>query len=330
MKKPVYIFNSGVLKRKDNTIYFEKEEEKKIIPINSVSEIHIFGEVDLNKRVLDFLTQNKIPLFFYNYYGYYIGSYYPREYLNSGLIILKQAKFYLEKEERLFLAKNFLKGAIGNILQNLNYYKKSKEEFLKEIIEKIRKLSLEIDNREDITSLMALEGEARKVYYESFNIILNSGDFFFDKRTKRPPSNPLNALISFGNSLMYTTVLGQIYRTHLDPRIGYLHEPNQRSFSLNLDIAEVFKPVIVDRIIFSLINKGQIKLNHFDENIEYSYLNEKGRRIFIKAFEEKLLTTIKYKNLGNVSYRKLIRLECYKLYKHFLEEEVYKPFVSEW
>lgn len=328
MKKAVYLFNNGILRRKDNTIYFERENDKRIIPINTVSEIHIFGEVDLNKRVLEFFTKNNIPLFFYNYYGYYVGTYYPREYLNSGLITLKQAQFYLKEDERLYLAKSFVKGAVENILKNLKYYQKSKDD-VKDYVKFIEEKKNEIDIQQDIPSLMALEGEIRKSYYESFNLILNQENFYFDKRTKRPPENPLNALISFGNSLMYTTVLSQIYRTHLDPRIGYLHETNQRSFSLNLDIAEIFKPLIVDRVIFSLINKGQIKIEHFDEDIEFSYLNEKGRQIFIKAFEEKLFTTIKYKNLGNVSYRKLIRIECYKLYKHFLDEEIYKPFIAE-
>jgi CRISPR-associated protein Cas1 len=330
LKKPIYIFNDGELKRKDNTLFFVKENEKKTIPVNAVSEIHVFGEIDLNKRVLEFLTRNKIPVFFYNYYGYYIGSYYPREYLNSGLITLRQAKFYLNKEERMYLAKSFVYGAVANISKNLNYYKKFREKDIKPFNEEIEKRAKEINKKEDISSLMALEGEIRKVYYEAFNIILNTGDFYFDKRTKRPPENPLNALISFGNSLIYTAVLSQIYRTHLDPRIGYLHETNQRSFSLNLDLAEIFKPVVVDRTIFSLINKGQIQLKHFDPDIDYSYLNEKGKQIFIKAFEERLATSIKYKNLGKVSYRKLIRLECYKLYKHFLEEEIYKPFVANW
>ncbi len=330
MKKPIYIFNDGQLKRKDNTLLFIKENEKKVIPINAISEIHVFGEIDLNKRVLEFLTKNKVPVFFYNHYGYYIGSFYPREYLNSGLIILKQAEFYLKHKERMFLAKSFVSGAAANILKNLSYYKKSKEEYIKPYIEEILEKSKEIDSKKDIPSLMALEGEIRKKYYEAFNVVLNIGDFYFDKRTKRPPENPLNALISFGNSLIYTTILSQIYRIHLDPRIGYLHETNQRSFSLNLDLAEIFKPIIVDRVIFSLINKNQIQLKHFEEDIDYTYLNEKGKQIFIKAYEEKLATTIKYKNLGKVSYRKLIRLECYKLYKHFFGEDIYKPFVASW
>lgn len=330
MKKPIYIFNDGELKRKDNTLFFIKDNEKKTIPINAVSEIHVFGEIDINKRALEFLTKNKIPIYFYNHYGYYIGSYYPREYLNAGIIILKQAEFYLNKEERLFLAKSFVSGGLSNILKNLNYYKKTKEEKITPYIEQIEEKSKEINNKSSISALMALEGEIRKIYYDAFNVILNFEDFYFDKRTKRPPENPINALISFGNSLIYTTILSQIYRTHLDPRIGYLHETNQRSFSLNLDLAEVFKPIIVDRVIFSLINKKQIQLKHFEKEIDFTYLNEKGRQVFIKLFEEKLATTINYKNIGKVSYRKLIRLECYKLYKHFLREDIYKPFITNW
>jgi len=328
MKKPLYIMNDGQLKRKDNTLLFiKKDNSKKTIPVNSVSEIYIFGEVDLNKRVLEFLTANQIPLFFFNHYGYYIGAFYPREYLNSGLITLKQAEFYLNPEERLFLAKSFVFGGVMNMLKNLNYYKRTKSEEITEYIEEIEDKLSELDSKKEINSVRALEGEIRKLYYEAFNLILGLDDFLFTKRTKRPPQDPLNALISFGNYLLYTTVLAQIYRTHLDPRIGYLHETNNRSFSLNLDIAEVFKPIIVDKVIFSLVNKKQIQLKHFEESIEYTHLNEKGRQIFISAFEEKLKTTVNYKNIGKVSYRKLIRLECYKLYKHFLGEEFYKPFI---
>jgi CRISPR-associated protein Cas1 len=331
MKKPIYIFNNGELKRKDNSLYFIKsEEEKKNIPVNAVSEIHIFGELDINKRTLEFLTSQKIPIYFYNHYGYYIGCFYPREYCNSGIIILKQAECFLDEKERLKLAKSFVDGAIQNILKNLKYYKKTKEELVEPYINTIETKYLNIESIQDIPTLMALEGDIRKIYYEAFNVILDNNDFFFDKRTKRPPDNPINALLSFGNTLLYTTILSQIYRTHLDPRIGYLHETNQRSFSLNLDIAEVFKPIIVDRIIFSLINKNQIQKKHFEESIGYTYLNEKGKQIFIDAFESKLSTTINYKHLGKISYRKLLRIECYKLYKHFLKERSYEPYISNW
>jgi len=329
MKKTFYIFSSGRLERKDNTLALENDEGLKIIPINTIREIKVFGELDLNKRVLEFLTKNQISVHFFNHYGYYIGSFYPRETANSGLITLKQVEHYLNKERRIFLAKSFVGGSVSNILNNLEYYRR-KGKNLKQHIERIKIEYEKLGNTEEIPEIMQVEGEIRKIYYESFNNILNSDCFYMDKRTKRPPENPINALISFGNALLYTTVLSEIYRTHLDPRIGYLHETNKRSFTLNLDIAEVFKPVIVDRVIFSLINKGQIKLKHFDQDIGYAYLNDKGKKIFIKEFEEKLSTTIKYKNFGKVSYRKLIRLECYKLYKHFIEEEVYIPYTGGW
>ncbi len=112
---------------------------------------------------------------------------------------------------------------------------------------------------------MAVEGNIRDEYYQAFDIILDSEHFVFETRTKRPPKNRLNALISFANSLVYTTCLSEIYHTHLDPRIGYLHTTNFRRFTLNLDVAEIFKPIIADRVIFNLVNKGIIKSQHFEK-----------------------------------------------------------------
>ena len=321
MKRAIYIFQSGSLRRKDNTLMFEWEGGKRSIPVKAVSEIHVFGEMSLNSKLLVFLSQNRIPLHFYNYYGYYAGSYYPREYYNSGLITLLQVEHYLDEERRMALARGFVMGAVLNMAKNLKRYD------LKDRAEKFVSGLEDINGISSIPELMAYEGNVREKYYASWNEILGSGTFAFDRRTRRPPRNPINALISFGNSLIYTTVLSQIYRTHLDPRIGYLHETNRRSFSLNLDIAEVFKPIIVDRVIFRLVNRHQITEKHFNSEANMSYLTEEGMRIFVQEYEKKLQDTIKYPNIGKVSYRRLIRIECYKLYKHFLGEKPYSPFV---
>jgi len=328
MARTLYLFSSGRLERKDNTLHWVSDKGEKYVPITAISDIKVFGEIELNKRLLEFLDKNDIPVHFFNYYGYYVGTFYPRNSMNSGLITIKQTEHYIDIEKRLYLAKSFVIGSFLNILKNLKYYQRRHEEKLSFTIEYIEEKLKEVGSKKDTLSLMQLEGDTRKTYYESFNLIIEG--FRFEKRTKNPPKNPLNAMISFGNALLYTTVLSEIYRTHLDPRIGYLHETNQRSFTLNLDIAEVFKPIIVDRVIFQLINKKQIQEKHFEQAIDFVHLNEKGREIFVQTFEEKLKTTIKYKNVGDVSYRRLIRMECYKLYKHFLEEDVYRPFVSEW
>lgn len=332
MYKTVYIFNSGKLKRKDNTIVLScKNDCKKSIPVNMVSDIHIFGEIITNKRFLEFLTKNRICLHFYNRNGWYVGSYYPRFYLNSGYITLRQVEFYLDQTRRLFLAKMFVEGGVKNILKNLGYYYRlTGNDEIKESIEDIEDDLFRLDSSSDIFSVMSIEGKVRKRYYEVFNVIVKQDGFGIDKRGSRPPTNPINALISFGNSLIYTTILSEIFRTYLDPRIGYLHYTNNRSFSLNLDIAEVFKPVIVDRIIFQMINKKEISLDDFHKVGDGVFLNEGGMKKFVQKFEEKMRSVVKYKKLGKVSYRKLIRLECYKLYKHFIGEEEYKPFVMEW
>ncbi len=104
-----------------------------------------------------------------------------------------------------------------------------------------------------------------------------------------------------------------------------------RRFSLALDIVEIFKPLLVDRLIFSMINHKQIRAEHFEIELNYAYLNEKGRKVFISEFDEKLKTTIKHLRLSrSVSYKTLIRLECYKLMKHILGEERYEGFKIWW
>lgn len=115
----------------------------------------------------------------------------------------------------------------------------------------------EINECRDVDGLMLIEARCRQQYYQSFNTILNSTDFQFTKRSRRPPKDPINALISFGNTILYNRFQQIIWKTALDSRIGVLHAANRRHYSLNLDFADVFKPIIVDKLVFSLINKGQ-------------------------------------------------------------------------
>ncbi|MEM2112356.1 MAG: type I-B CRISPR-associated endonuclease Cas1b [Candidatus Bathyarchaeia archaeon] len=331
MKRTIYIFSNGELKRKGNTLLFEREDgSKKYLPIENTKEFMVFGEVAVNKKLLDFLSQNEVIIHFFNYYGYYSGSFYPREHYNSGYMILKQAEHYLDQEKRLDLAKAFVEGAVANIEKVLGYYF-SRGADLEAPLSSIKVIKGGLNGARSNEELMAIEGNIRDIYYRSFDEILKSDEFSFGSRTKRPPLNRLNALISFGNSLLYTIVLSEIYKTHLDPRIGYLHATNFRRFTLNLDVAEVFKPIIVDRLIFSLLNKEMIKKKHFDEKLKGVYLNEKGRAIFVEELDKKLKSTIKHPSIGkNVSYRRLIRLELYKIEKHLIGEKNYVPFIARW
>lgn len=327
MKRTVYIFTSGNLKREGNTIVLVSEEDKKVIPIETIEELFVFSEITLNKRLLEFLTKKHVIVHFFNYKANYVGTYYPKEYMNSGLIILKQAEHFLRHEWRIGLARAFVYGAIGNMLFVLRTYA-SRGRDLQEKIKTLEGQIGRLNEADTPAELMAIEGQAKEIYYSAFDAITEDPDFSFRIRSRRPPANRMNAMISFGNSILYMTTLSEIYRTHLDPRIGYLHETNQRSFSLNLDLAEIFKPIIVDRAIFALINRGEIRPDDFSEGMGGIYMNRRGARKFIETYEKRLAETVMHRRLGRkVSYRRLIRLECYKLYRHFLDGEPYVPYV---
>ncbi len=331
MKETIYIFSSGRLRRKDNSLVFEiGGDEKKFLPIENIKEIIALGEVDINTKALNLLSQKEIILHYFNYYGYYTGSFYPREHYNSGYMILKQAEHYLNDEERFFLAKKFIEGAAKNSLKNLRYYNRRGKD-LGGYIDEIERLLSELENYNGVEQVMAIEGQIKQTYYQAFDCILSKEEFEFEKRSKRPPENMLNALISFSNSLIYTYCLSEIYQTHLDPRIGYLHTTNFRRFTLNLDVAEIFKPVIGDRVILSAINKRVIQKRDFESGLGGIILNESGKKKFLELMEERLAQTIKHSKLKKkVSYRRLIRLELYKLEKHLIGEEEYEPFVMDW
>jgi CRISPR-associated protein Cas1 len=317
-----YIFKSGRLRRNENTIQFETADEKKSLPINDIYCIHLFGEIDLNTKLIVFLNQHGIPLHFYNYYGYYSGSFYPREKLLSGFLIVKQVEHYLDPQKRLTIAKEFVETAIHNILANLEHYKKNEKE-VSPFIDKIKDEHAALAKVSSISELMGVEGRSRDTYYSSFGSFLREG-FEFEKRTKMPPQNMLNSLISFGNSLVYATVLTEIYHTQLTPTVSYLHQPGERRYSLALDVSEVFKPIIADRVIFNLINNRIIKKEHFVEDLNFCYLNEQGRRTFLSEYQKKLDTTVNNPRLKrDISYQRLIRIECFKLVKHLLGEKSY-------
>lgn len=334
MKKSYYLFNPGRLSRKDNTLKFVPEDEEgntgqaKYIPIESVSDFYCFGSLDANSALYNFLGKNSVAVHFFDYYEHYTGSFMPKEYLLAGKMQIEQTKHYYTRSKRILLAQKFVEGAAFNILKNLRYYQ-SRGKDLSDSIENIEQLSLSVFNTTKIDELMGVEGNIRQIYYNCFDVILN--DFAMNGRSRQPPKNEVNALVSFGNVMCYTLCLGQIFHTQLNPTISFLHEPGYRRYSLALDLAEVFKPLLVDRVIFRVLNKKEIQEKDFDNQINSITLKSGAKKVFVKAFEEKLNETIKHRSLNrSVSYKHLVKLECYKLTKHILNMEEYKPFKSWW
>lgn len=335
MKDTYYLFNPGRLTRQDNTLRFAPTDEKgaalppKFIPIEGLENLYVFGSLDANSALYNFLGKNRVSVHFFDYYEHYTGSFQPKEYLLAGKMQVEQTRVYLDAPRRLHLARGFVEGASANMLRNLKYYT-GRGRTLEGHIEAIEQYRAAMPKAADVPALMGLEGNCRQTYYAAFDLILN--EFQLESRMKQPPGNEINALISFGNMVCYTQTLDAIYHTQLNPTISFLHEPGARRYSLALDLAEVFKPILVDRTIFTLVNKREIQPRHFDRALNGCFLNNSGKQIYLRALEARLQETIQHRVLNKkVSYKYLLRLECYKIAKYILQmEPAYKPFKIWW
>ena len=359
-RRPYYLFSNGRLRRHQNTLRLERAGEERTpgadaedtglpssaltgekvpFPVETVESLYCFGEIDVNAKLITFLAQHSIPAFFYDYYGNYTASLYPRDYLLSGRLKVAQVEHYASPERRMRLARAFVEAATYNILRVLKYYAPRLDgESAADVEAACARVEAEREQlpaAAEIPELMGREGRCRDAYYRAWPAILGEAgeDFPFEARAYRPPSSELNALISFGNALCYSACLRQLYRTALDPTISYLHEPGERRFSLALDLAEVFKPLLVDRAIFRLVKTRRIQPKHFEERLGGVYLKESGRRRFVEHWDERLRQTVRHRGLGRkVSYERLVRLDGYRLVRHLCDAEAdpYEGFKMWW
>lgn len=334
MKKTFYLFNPGRLSRTDNTLKFTPVDEKgvegqpRFIPIETVDNLFVYGSLDANSALYNFLGKNSVSVHFFDYYEHYTGSFMPKDYLLSGKMQLLQCEQHLKKAKRQAIAQKFIEGAAFNMVKNLKYYGNRGKDTESQV-ERIMAYSSQIAATKDVDELMGLEGNIRQTYYEAFDTIIEG--FTMGNRTRRPPSNEVNSMISFANSMCYTACLDAIYHTQLNPTISFLHQPGERRYSLALDIAEIFKPLLADRLIFSMFNRKQLQASDFERKLNGCLLKPTSRKKVAEEWEKRLSETVKHRSLGrSVSYKYLIRLECYKLAKHILEIEEYRPFKMWW
>lgn len=334
MKKNYFLFNPGRLSRKDNTLKFTPVDEDnrdmkpRYLPVENIDQLYSFGSLDANSALYNFLGKNDICVHFFDYYENYTGTFSPKSKLLAGRMLIAQTQFYLHNKKRLAIAHEFIDTASYNMLKNLKYYN-TRGRDLSDEIELIDSWREKIVLTTNIKELMGVEGNMRKIYYSAFDTIIKDHDM--GQRTKQPPLNIVNSLISFGNMMCYSECLRAIMKTQLNPTISYLHEPGERRYSLALDLAEVFKPLVVDKVIFKLLNKKEIQESDFEDKLNRVVLKEKGKKKFIQAFEKRLEETLMHRSLNrSVSYKHLIKLECYKLQKHLLNMEKYNGFKIYW
>ena len=323
-----FILSPGKLRRKDNNIYFDRYDENgevvqtKILPINAIDEIYILARVEIDSYTIAFLADNNILFHIFSPYQSFRGNFYPNT-LNSvnksGFVLLQQIRAFDNTKQRLYIAKAVTEGQIRNGAYNCIRRDVAFDEApYMEALEKANSIS----------EVMAVEGSFKKSYYQSWNrIIKNQRSFKFTIRSKRPPADKINAMISYINTRIYNVVLNEIYKTELDPRIGFLHEPNYRSLSLHLDIAEIFKPIIGDNLIFTLLNREQITAKSFKTDTgRIRFTNEAIQTIEIEMIK-KLTEQIKIAK-QRLTWRQIIRREINHLKRCICEYDLYRPFIQ--
>jgi CRISPR-associated protein Cas1 len=321
-----YIFSMGELKRKDNSIAFINEKGNFYLPIEDTRELYCMNEVSFNTKFLDFIARAGITLHLFNYHGNYSGTFYPKDQLISGDLTIKQSLMYIEN--RLIIAKAIVNSIARNIHETLYHYYRHDKKELKPYLDWLKDdVPVFLSKELRIEQILFIEGQVWNRFYDSFKHFLPE-DFLMNKRVKRPPDNPMNALVSFGNTLLYTKTISAIYTTHLNQSISFLHSPREGRFSLSLDLSEAFKPIIVYRSIFDLVGRKKLQVSkHFDKNLNYALLNTEGKKIFIDAFEERLNESFMHPKLKRkVSYKHAIKLDGYKLIKSIVEGREFKAF----
>ena len=317
MKSIFFAYNSGQLSKKDNSLIFVGKYKSFYIPVEQVDTIIFYGEITFNKRVLQLLNKYQIEAMFYNYYGTFIGKFVPKEY-KDGKILVKQALAYNDEIKRLYIAKLITFYSMKNMIALAKYYRK-KGKNLDVQIGKMEYYMSRVDSIENNERLLLLEARFKLIYYSIFDVILESEKFKFVKRTTRPPLNEVNAIMSYGYSLLYGIILSIIDRSDLSSHISFIHSLNKSNDSLQLDLADIYKPILVDRIMLRIIRKRQINEDYFEYGADCKcYLNENGSKLFINEFNKLLKTTVEYHG-KSYTYKTLLNREVNELSEYIKE-----------
>lgn len=315
----LFVTKDAQLRQRENTLFIQLGQTKRPFPIEHISHVVMLSECRLNTRVLGLFSKHNVRLSVFDYYGYYKGSFEPYDRYPSGKVKLKQAALLLNHERKMTLAREVVRGAAHNLLANLRYYQYRGKDALKPAIQSMKKLMRNIDQAKDTEQLMGIEGQLHVWYFEAWKLIDPKLDF--GKRVRRPPNNPINCLISFINQMVYTVVRHEICKTHLEETFSLLHAPAQGRASLSLDLAEPFKPILTDMLIFRLVQRNMLDDSWFDQQGDVCLLSETGRRQVAEQFSIRLEEKYQDRSFREWMYREALGIE-----REVLEVAEYQSF----
>jgi len=329
----LYLLEQGSTLHKDGDIFTITKEGKvleKILAIK-VEQVVIFGNINLTTPVIHYLLQQGIDCVFCTSYGKFHGRLISTE-SKFGLLRQRQMETILNLEKKLAIARAIVRGKLQNQRTLLMRYRRELElRKLEKTVSELEKALKGIEACQEMATLQGIEGSANASYYRAFKDILKQ-DLGFITRVRRPPTDPVNSLLSFGYTLLVYAVQSAVHTVGLDPFLGFLHSAEPSRPSLVLDLMEGFRPIIVDSLVLWLINSRVMSEEEFrrpEEEGRMVVLTEDGIKKFIHHYEQKIQSQIYHPRAhGRVTYRRCFELQARQLAQVVLgQESTYRPFL---
>jgi CRISP-associated protein Cas1 len=326
---------------------------KEHIPLIKIDEVVVVGEITLTASAIHLLLERDIEITFLGYYGQFKGRLSP-PFSKNAILRMAQYRAHQDMSTRCELARRFVIGKLSNQRQRLQRFSRTHQDAevrtvvdqMGNLIGQLAALSIHTssamkpigggDNRIRTTSLetiLGMEGAGSAAYFRCFGKLLtDQKQWPFPGRVKRPPTDPVNALLSFGYSLLTNKVASAVQLVGFDHFVGYLHSSFYGQPSLALDLMEEFRPVIVDSVVLTLLNNRMITRNDFVVELDAYRLKDERRTVFFTKFEERLNEEVNHPIFGyKVTYRRCIELQARLLAKSIIGEiEEYPPFIVHW
>jgi len=303
------------------------------VPLAKVEQVMVLGDITLTTPALHALLERRIAVHYLSARGRSYGALMADWGKNSGVRLAQYALFG-DVTRRFTVARQCVAGKLLNMRTTLLRYARSREDTaeLQEAARQIRSCLRAMahlpapttvdpsDRMHGLGPLLGLEGSASAAYYGVFGSLLK-GEWGFAGRVKRPPTDPINALLSFGYTVLTNQIVSLVHAVGLDPGLGVLHQPGFGKPALALDLIEAFRPIIVDSVIITMVNTGQITPRDFDAEVGAYRLKDDARRAFLEKLEARLSERMQHPVFGyQTTYRRCIELQARLFAKYALGE----------
>lgn len=317
---PLYLQEQGASLGKDGDQLVVKRKSETIarVKLYDVSQVSLYGNVQVSAQALREIASRGIPVCHLSYGGWFHSMTVGHTHKNVELRI-RQFAVAADAKQSLALARAFVVGKVKNCRTMLRRHLPSDD---RPELRSLAELAQKAERAPSAESLLGIEGMAAKVYFSGFAKLLDGGETFdIEGRNRRPPKDPVNALLSFAYSLLTKELTIVLQAVGFDPHLGFYHRPRYGRPSLALDVAEEFRPLIADSTVLMLVNNGEVGPTGFIRRGNAVTMTDAARRAVIAAFERRLDQEITHPIFGyKISYRRVLEVQSRLLARNLLGE----------